>query len=423
MAVEQAIKHGDEAVQAKDFLGAIQFYTLALKENPQAFQAYLKRAIAYLKLKNLDHAKKDISTAFTIANDRGKRSEIGLCYFRLAIIYYQERKLKLALSQFSKALEYDCKEATLQMWKDKCEYDLKNHPEWNVDNGDDDNDDDKEEEKKEEEEKEREGEREAAEVVGGERSTLNLDSSGDGNGGKKLKSEVVEKTETTKVLATEAKASKPATQSNVDEINRIAPLSVKIREDWYQSNDDVIITIYAKNIKEDKLKVHFESKSVSISFPSANGSEYNYNLDPLYSEIRVEESRFKIYSTKLEISLRKSIAGKWPSLEKEETLTNNGNSNNKGRQEELHAAYPSSSRKKIDWSNFKVEDETENDGGEPNQFFQQIFKDMDEDSRRAMMKSYVQSNGTVLTTNWEEARDKEFETSPPEGMVAKKWGA
>ena len=37
-----------------------------------------------------------------------------------------------------------------------------------------------------------------------------------------------------------------------------------------------------------------------------------------------------------------------------------------------------------------------------------------------MMKSYVQSNGTVLTTSWDEAKDKIWGL-PPDGMEVKKW--
>ena len=92
MAVEQFIKKGDDALKSKDYLGAIDSYSKAIKENPQAFTAFLKRSTAYQKLKNGDNAKKDISSAFTIASERGRRSEIGLCYFKLGLIYYQERK-------------------------------------------------------------------------------------------------------------------------------------------------------------------------------------------------------------------------------------------------------------------------------------------------------------------------------------------
>lgn len=38
----------------------------------------------------------------------------------------------------------------------------------------------------------------------------------------------------------------------------------------------------------------------------------------------------------------------------------------------------------------------------------------DEDTRRAMMKSFVESNGTVLSTNWQEVGAKPVEFKTPE---------
>ena len=38
-----------------------------------------------------------------------------------------------------------------------------------------------------------------------------------------------------------------------------------------------------------------------------------------------------------------------------------------------------------------------------------------------MMKSYTESNGTALSTNWEEVSKGKVETSPPTGMEARKW--
>ena len=39
-----------------------------------------------------------------------------------------------------------------------------------------------------------------------------------------------------------------------------------------------------------------------------------------------------------------------------------------------------------------------------------------------MMKSYTESNGTSLSTNWEEVSKGKVETLPPDGMEAKAWG-
>jgi suppressor of G2 allele of SKP1 len=38
-----------------------------------------------------------------------------------------------------------------------------------------------------------------------------------------------------------------------------------------------------------------------------------------------------------------------------------------------------------------------------------------------MMKSFSESNGTALSTNWEEVKKAKVETNPPDGLEAKKW--
>lgn len=67
-------------------------------------------------------------------------------------------------------------------------------------------------------------------------------------------------------------------------------------------------------------------------------------------------------------------------------------------------------------------DELEEEGGDPvNAFFKKIYADADPDTRRAMMKSYQESSGTTLSTNWSEVSQGTVDTSPPDGMVARKW--
>lgn len=70
-----------------------------------------------------------------------------------------------------------------------------------------------------------------------------------------------------------------------------------------------------------------------------------------------------------------------------------------------------------------VDDDLEDHGGdEANYFFKKLFKGATPETQRAMMKSYQESNGTVLSTNWDEVSKGKVETSPPDGMEAKKWG-
>jgi suppressor of G2 allele of SKP1 len=79
--------------------------------------------------------------------------------------------------------------------------------------------------------------------------------------------------------------------------------------------------------------------------------------------------------------------------------------------------------KKADDPTADDDDDLEEHGGdEANYFFKKLFAGATPETQKAMMKSYQESNGTVLSTNWDEVSKGKVETSPPDGMVEKKWG-
>ncbi|KAI0849177.1 SGS-domain-containing protein [Daldinia vernicosa] len=87
-------------------------------------------------------------------------------------------------------------------------------------------------------------------------------------------------------------------------------------------------------------------------------------------------------------------------------------------------AYPTSSKKgAVNWDRIGDDDgdDESKEDADVNSFFQKLYKDADDDTRRAMMKSYVESNGTSLSTSWAEAKSKTYKTLPPEGAEAKQW--
>ncbi|KAL8137201.1 hypothetical protein V2J09_003202 [Rumex salicifolius] len=198
----------------------------------------------------------------------------------------------------------------------------------------------------------------------------------------------------------------------------------KFRHEFYQKPEEVVVTIFAKGIPAKNVSVDYGEQilSVTIDLPG----EEQYHFQPrLFSKIVPARCRYQVLSTKIEIRLAKAEAINWTSLEfsKEASIPQKIN---------VPAAvsrptYPSSKSKAVDWDKLEAEvkkeekDEKLDGDAALNKFFQDIYRDADEDTRRAMSKSFVESSGTVLSTNWKEVGSKKIEGTPPDGMELKKW--
>ncbi|KAG7883676.1 hypothetical protein KL938_002913 [Ogataea parapolymorpha] len=225
------------------------------------------------------------------------------------------------------------------------------------------------------------------------------------------------KTMIEKKLQADAKLSVKSPESSKGKSSLAQQISKqKPKVDWYDSKDMVNVSIYVKNIPPTTLKIDFQETSVSVSFKTSENADFNYCLDPLYGSIVPSKSSFKVFGTKLELYLAKETEETWKALEKVEPDTIAPQETSLST-----LGYPSSSTKRINWSEFKVEDGEEDSSQDPDVFFRKLYEGADEDTKRAMMKSYLESNGTTLSTDWKEVSQKKVDIAPPDGVDIKKW--
>lgn len=89
--------------------------------------------------------------------------------------------------------------------------------------------------------------------------------------------------------------------------------------------------------------------------------------------------------------------------------------------------YPTSRHLYTDWDQLakevQEEEKKENSEGDAalNALFKQIYADGSDEVKRAMNKSFQESGGTVLSTNWSEIKKETVEVKPPDCMEYKKY--
>ena len=109
----------------------------------------------------------------------------------------------------------------------------------------------------------------------------------------------------------------------------------------------------------------------------------------------------------MEVKLGKASAEHWIALLPTDPIPS----------EDAPHIYPSSHIGHHNWEHIDESGEEVKDKN-INTFFQSVFENASEDGKRAMMKSFSESSGTVLSSDWNEVGDKKVEPNPPEGLQA-----
>ncbi|PHH80678.1 hypothetical protein CDD80_358 [Ophiocordyceps camponoti-rufipedis] len=203
-----------------------------------------------------------------------------------------------------------------------------------------------------------------------------------------------------------------------------AELSPRTQE--FQTPTTMNVSIFTKGTDKSSLNVVFHPDSVHLEnlvYPDGKARDFHLRL---WGKIDAQASSFAVTANKVELRLVK-VGGKWPFLLRVEGDAVAGGEDTKpqSKPETLPAkppSYPSSSRTgPKDWDKVVPEEEEDEKEEGVNDFFKKLYKGATPEQQRAMMKSFTESNGTSLSTDWNDVKGRTVETVPPEGMEAKRY--
>ncbi|ORX37450.1 SGS domain-domain-containing protein [Kockovaella imperatae] len=238
------------------------------------------------------------------------------------------------------------------------------------------------------------------------------------------------------------------------------PVEVPVpRYDFYQTPLQLILSLYVKGYGaadvSDKVDVVFREREIIIDLPALGGAntdqqQQRITLKPLSASILPDQSTSRVLSSKIELKLAKVVPENWISLlyspdstplnplSANQVQTPGLNGEATGSSAETRPVKPDvmpattsapvpNVKARKNWDKVVEEDDEgakdPNEGGDAalKEFFAKIYGDADDDTKRAMIKSYTESGGTALSTNWNQIGKETTPIRPPEGMEARRY--
>jgi suppressor of G2 allele of SKP1 len=350
----------------EDFERALERYNEAIEMDPNVADFYEKRSACHLKLENNTDAIDDANTAIKL------NPKSATAYLRRGMAYFALEEYESAKSSFEQGLKIDPQNSQLKTWLRKANAEL-----------------DHEQETSQPEQKK-----------------------------SKTEESNISKTQqqnTSQIIQEEEQ--KPPSQKS------------KIRYNFYQMGQDVVLSILGLNgIKNEDRNVKIEDTKVTVTINIPDDTPWVKEFD-LFDQVDSSQSKSASFPSKVEITLKKRKDLQWPSLEKTAEPAKVDpviySDPNKYATSNIKQ-YPSSKGPR-DWDKLELEVKKEEENEKPegdaalNKLFQQIYAQGTPETQRAMMKSFIESNGTVLSTNWAEVGSKKVVGEAPKGMEMRQY--
>ena len=441
LTAEESLSLGDSMFVDEDFVQAVDAYAVALavlreddpKSNALKIRILSHRSAAFYRLRNYNDALEDALEALEVLrvgkNIAGLRpGESELCHKRAGVAYANLNDYKNAKEQFEKAQQL----ATLNRGDEKayktyikqCEYSLK--PKQTSPSP-------------------------MMEAIPAKTASSSAPTTATSSASKSTTAKAAVSTKTASKKPAPKIPTQPKPSASESSNNKNVPVSTIPKYQYYQDDKVMTIQIIASNVKPENLNVQFERKHLTVIL-----NNHTVICGDLYCDVDVEHCKTKIKEEKVLIKLKKvDLNYEWPELMSRkglglgatpkstaksetaagETKTDDGESETKAPAATtasipvVDKSKPTPYASHRDWDAIEKElteqeKEEKPEGDEAmNKLFQTIYASADEDTRRAMIKSYQTSGGTVLSTNWGEVKEKDYEKerTAPKGQEWKTW--
>ena len=216
---------------------------------------------------------------------------------------------------------------------------------------------------------------------------------------------------------------------------------------YYQTEKVMTIAILEPNMRNEDLQVKFGTKRLTVIVKKQN-FDFTVICGRLYDKVKPEKCKVIIKSEKVLIKLHKADPHDWHELMSKRMYDDEDEDDDvkdsSVAKASATASAPSTENSTMppskppiprpyvshrDWDaierDLKHQEKQEKPQGEEamNALFQSIYSKADPDTQRAMIKSFQTSGGTVLSTNWDEVKSKDYEQEreAPKGMEWKTW--